>query len=104
MGILLARRRHTVSLDRQAVARDWHARGFSCGMFVDPPGREWLDFMHETNELASVVEGNLQLIVEGEAARLLPGDEAFIPRQLRHSVPNSGHGEARWLYGHDDPA
>ena len=31
---------------RAAVERDWAARGFSGGLWVDPPGRRWEDFTH----------------------------------------------------------
>lgn len=100
----LTRKLHDSPPDRQAIAQDWRSRGFSCGLFVDPPGREWLEFVHETNELVTVLEGRLELIIEGEAAALHPGDEAFIPRRCRHSVRNIHHGTTRWLYGYDSPA
>jgi quercetin dioxygenase-like cupin family protein len=96
----LRRKQHALPIDRRAVARDWQARGFSCGLFVDPPGRAWPDFMHEADELVTVMEGALELIVAGEAAALQPGDEAFIPRRQRHSVRNIHHGTSRWLYGY----
>lgn len=87
-------------VDRRAVARDWRARGFSCDLFVDPPGRQWNGFVHDTDELVTVVEGRLELEI-GDARFLAePGDELFIPRGAVHSVRNRGDGVTRWLYGY----
>lgn len=88
-------------VDRDAVAEDWRRRGYSCGLFVDPPGREWNGFVHGTNELVMVVEGRLELEIEGERALLEPGEEAFIPKGAVHSVRNRSAGTTRWLYGYD---
>ena len=38
-------------VDRETVARDWKARGFSCGLWTDPPGQVWEAFTHSTDEL-----------------------------------------------------
>jgi len=45
------------SVDREKVKKDWAARGFSCGLWVDPPGQVWADFMHDTDELVMLLEG-----------------------------------------------
>lgn len=88
-------------VDRDAVARDWAARGFSCDLFTDPPGREWLDFTHDVNELVTVMSGKLALALEDAWFELAEGDEVFIPRGVRHSVRNIHGGTTRWLYGYD---
>jgi len=98
--IEVTRSRFAVPLSAEAVARDWRARGFSCGLFVDPPGREWNGFVHDTDELVTVTEGRLEVEVAGEAAVLDPGDEVFIPRGAVHSVRNRSAGVARWYYGY----
>ncbi len=51
MGNLYTRRKFTSPVDKDAVARDWRQQGYSCDWFVDPPGREWNDFVHRCNEL-----------------------------------------------------
>jgi quercetin dioxygenase-like cupin family protein len=75
--------------------------GFSCDLFIDPPGREWRDFVHSMNELVTVVEGVLQMTVAGRAFTVRPGDEVFIPKGAVHSVKNVCAAETRWLYGYD---
>ncbi len=83
------------------VAADWRARGYSCREFVDPPGREWNDFVHRTNELVTVVEGRLRMRVGEATCEAGPGDEVFIPRGAVHSVKNIHTGTTRWLFGYD---
>ena len=87
-------------IDRAAVAREWAARGYSCRLFVDPPGREWNDFMHATDELVTVIDGRLRMTVGEATCEAGPGDEVFIPRRTRHSVKNVHPGTTRWLFGY----
>jgi len=101
MADLITKQKFTQPVDRDAVAANWRDRGYSCALFVDPPGREWNDFVHATNELVTVSEGRLELTV-GETRLLAePGDEIFIPRHCRHSVKNIHDGTTRWLFGYD---
>ena len=88
-------------LDKAVAARDWQARGYSCGTFVDPPGQRWEDFVHDCNELVTVVEGRLEMEVAGQTMTVEPGDEVFIPKGARHSVRNIHDGTSVWLYGYD---
>ena len=76
-------------------------RGYSCNLFVDPPGQEWLDFAHPCNELVTVVEGRLDMSIGSQHFLMEPGDEIFIPKGAIHSVRNVHKGESRWLYGYD---
>lgn len=88
-------------VDPGAVRADWAARGYSCHHFTDPPGREWRDFVHDTNELVTVVEGRLDLEIAGRRVSAGPGDEVFIARGARHSVFNVHDGTTHWLFGYD---
>jgi quercetin dioxygenase-like cupin family protein len=97
----LVRQKFTVPLNRYAIAQDWGRRGYSCDLFVDPPGREWNDFIHATNELVVVMDGMLKLTIEGEELIAQPGDEVFIPKGACHSVKNIAAGATYWLYGYD---
>jgi quercetin dioxygenase-like cupin family protein len=88
-------------IQRDEVNRSWHARGYSCDLFVDPPGREWNNFVHANNELVAVVEGQLRLVIGNDQIIANPGDEVFIPKNMNHSVKNIHHATTRWLYGYD---
>ena len=98
---VLKRGKWAQPVERARVAADWTSRGYSCALFTDPPGREWNDFVHRTNELVTVVEGRLRMTVAGEAWEVGPGDEVFIPRQAVHSVKNIHSATTRWLFGYD---
>lgn len=93
--------RFATPLRHDAVAADWAAGGYSCHEFNDPPGQAWNDFVHDCNEVVTVVEGRLELIVERERFVVEAGDEAFIPIGARHSVRNLADGHTRWLFGYD---
>ena len=101
MDDYLDRNRFSAPVDQATVAADWRARGYTCGTFVDPPGRCWEDFVHDCNELVTVVEGGLEMVVSGETVTLEPGDEVFIPKGALHSVRNIHSGTSVWLYGYD---
>lgn len=88
--------------NRETIANSWKARGYSCDLFIDPPGREWNNFVHSTNELVTVVEGKLQIEIEGQRVLAEAGDEVFIPRGACHSVKNIHSGTTKWLYGYDE--
>ena len=97
----VTRSKFPADLKKPAVAADWQARGYSCDTFVDPPGQCWEDFTHGCNELVTVVQGELEMEIAGEVARLGPGDEVFIPRGATPSVRNTHSGTTIWLYGYD---
>ncbi|MDR4464392.1 MAG: cupin domain-containing protein [Nitrospira sp.] len=87
--------------DQEQIARNWEKRGYSCDLFTDPPGREWNDFVHTTNELVTVIAGKLRLTIGDEQLIAEPGDEVFIPRGVVHSVKNIAASMTYWLYGYD---
>ena len=89
-----------MKLDRTQVEKDWHSRGFSCGLWVDPPGQVWEDYVHPVDELLMVLEGELELKMQGRRVRPKRGEEVLIPANVRHTVLNVGGTTARWLYGY----
>ena len=87
-------------LDRAQIAMDWKARGFTCGLWVDPPGQVWEDYVHSTDELLMLIEGTLELEMQGKTLRPAIGEEILIPAHTSHTVRNIGGRTARWLYGY----
>lgn len=87
-------------VDAGSVARDWVSRGFSCETWVDPPGRRWENFVHDTDELVVVLEGEMEFEIEGVTHHPQRGIELFIPARARHSARNVGAVTARWLFGY----
>lgn len=97
---LLCMRSNTGKVDRLQIAKDWRARGFSCGLWVDPPGQVWEDFVHSTDELLMLMEGALELEMQDKTFHLAIGEEVLIPAHTNHTVRNTGGTTARWLYGY----
>jgi mannose-6-phosphate isomerase-like protein (cupin superfamily) len=89
-----------MSVNRSHIETDWRSRGFSCGLWTDPPGQEWVDYVHSTDELLMVLEGELQLEMHGRVFRPKVGEEVLIPARERHTVRNVGGTTAHWLYGY----
>ncbi len=88
------------TLDQKEISLQWATRGFSCGLWVDPPGREWTDFIHDTDELVMVVEGEQEFEMSGRRHRPPVGEELLIPAGTRHTARNVGPTTSRWLYGY----
>ncbi len=87
-------------VDRSEVAAGWLARGFSCDLWLDAVGQCWEDFTHETDEVVTVLEGEMEFDVEGVVSRPKVGEELVIPAGAVHSARNVGKNTARWLYGY----
>ncbi len=93
---------YSTPVNSEQVEREWRANGFTFGMFRDPPGQEWNDFVHDTDEYVVVAEGELQIRVGEEMATCTAGDLVWIPRHVLHSLKTiSDHGSI-WLYGYGD--
>ena len=78
------------TVDQKAVEKDWNARGFSCDLWIDAPGRVWRNFIHETDELVMLVEGEEEFEMSGQIHRLEIGQELLIPAGTYHTARNVG--------------
>ena len=87
-------------MDEQVVRQDWKERGFSCDIFVDPPGQEWRDYVHDTDELLMLIDGEIEVQFDGKVLRPRPGEEIFIPACTSHTVINVGPVTNHWFYGY----
>jgi quercetin dioxygenase-like cupin family protein len=86
--------------NRDQTAAAWAARGFSCDLWTDPPGQRWENFTHATDELVTVLEGEVEFEIEGQVHRPAIGQELLIPASKVHSARNVGTTTSRWLYGY----
>ena len=87
-------------IDKEKVRRDWASKGFSCDLWIDPPGRVWADFVHKTDELVMLVEGEEEFEINGKKYKLKVGEELLIPAGVNHTARNIGSVTSRWLYGY----
>ncbi len=88
-------------VDKDKVLADWARRGFRGGVWIDPPGRVWADFTHDTDELFMVIDGEVELEMQGNTVRPAPGEEILIPKGALHTVRNVGSTTSHWLYAYE---
>lgn len=88
------------TVDEAKVKILWAARGFSCDLWVDPPGRVWNDFVHDVDELVMLVEGEEEFELNGQRYPLRIGEEFLIPAGTYHTARNVGSTTSKWLYGY----
>ena len=61
------------------IKQYWHSRGFSFSVFREPPSQVWADFVHRTDKLVFLAEGEIEVEIEGKAERFQIGGMVFIP-------------------------
>ncbi len=87
-------------VDPKKIAEAWAERGFSCDLWVDPPGQHWENFVHKVDEVVIVLEGKMEFEVEGKIYHPEIGEEVLIPAKTVHASRNIGQSTSRWLYGY----
>ena len=87
-------------MNSEQIKKDWNSRGCSFGIFKDPPGQVWPDFVHETDELVVLAEGKSEIEIEGQSQQPPIGEEVFIPANAMHTVRNVGNKNNVWYYGY----
>jgi len=87
-------------IDHSAVRKDWYGRGFSCDIWIDPPGKIWTDFVHGADELLMLIDGEIELEIDGNILHPKIGDELLIPACMNHTVRNIGSVTNHWFYGY----
>ncbi len=89
-------------MDERKVKTDWERRGFSFGIWIDPPGQIWEDYVHSVDELLMLAEGEIELSFLGKTFCPKIGEEVLIPAGAGHTVRNIGQTTTRWYYGYKD--
>ena len=87
-------------MNPEQIKQNWNSRGYSFGVFRDPPGRVWADFVHKTDELVVLAEGEIEFEIGGKVQRRQIGEEVFIPADAVHTVRNVGVSNNVWFFGY----
>ena len=87
-------------MDERKVKTDWERRGFSFGIWIDPPGQIWEDYVHGVDELLMLAEGEIEVSFLGKTFCPKIGEEILIPAGAGHTVRNIGNTANRWYYGY----
>ena len=61
------------------IKQYWHSRGYSFSVLREPPSQVWANFVHWTDELVVLAEGEIEVEIEGKAERFQIGEMVFIP-------------------------
>ena len=85
-------------MNPEQIKKNWESRGYSFGVFKDPPGQVWADFVHRTDELVLLAEGEIE--IEGKSQQSPIGEEVFIPSNAINIVRNIGIKHNVWYYGY----
>ena len=84
----------------EKIRENWESRGYSFGVFKDPPGQVWADFVHRTDEIVVLAGGDIEIEIEGKSQQPRIGEEIFIPANSIHTVRNIGKTNNVWYYGY----
>ena len=75
-------------MEPHQLKQNWESRGYSFGIFKDPTGQVWADFVNKTDELIALAEGEIEIEIEGMSQRPQIEEEVFIPANSTHTVRN----------------
>ena len=87
-------------MHQDKIRENWESRGYSFGIFKDSPGQVWADFIHRTDELVVLAEGDIEIEIEGKSQQPQIGEEVFIPANSIHTVRNIGKTNNVWYFGY----
>ena len=87
-------------MEPHQLKQNLESRGYSFGIFKDPPGQVWADFVHKTDELVIFAEGEIEIEIEGKSQRPQIGEEVLITANALHIVRNVGSMGNVWYYGY----
>ena len=87
-------------MHQDKIRDNWESRGYSFGVFKDPPGQVWADFVHRTDEIVVLAGGDIEIEIEGKSQQPQIGEEVFIPANAIHTVRNIGKTNNVWYFGY----
>ena len=100
MSNIFTENAYDIPVDFDQVQSDWANEGFSFGVFRDPQGQEWNDFIHDTDEYVLVASGELEIRVGDQVKTVGSGALVRIPRNTFHSLKTLSSAGSVWLYGY----
>ena len=69
-------------MNAESIKRDWRSRGYNFGTFQDPPNRVWADFVHKTDELVVLAEGEIEMRIPATMIRPTAPTKAQLEEHL----------------------
>ena len=87
-------------MNPEQIKKDWESRGHCFGIFKDPPGQIWSNFVQKTDEIVVLAGGEIE--IKGKSQQPPIGIEVFIPVKAIHTVRNIGNRNNVWYYGYKE--
>ncbi len=87
-------------MHQDKIMENWESRGYIFVIFKGSPGQVWADFIHRTDELVVLAEGDIEIEIEGKSQQPQIGEEVFIPANAIHTVRNIGKTNNVWYFGY----
>ena len=81
-------------MNPEQIKKEWNSRGYSYGIFKDPQGQVWADFVHNIDELVVLSEEEIEIEVKSQ--QTLIGKKVLIPAKVKHTVRNFGKTSNVW--------
>jgi mannose-6-phosphate isomerase-like protein (cupin superfamily) len=76
---------HT-TLDPKAVLERLRRDGWDPIPITDPPGYTYPPHSHAETKLLAILSGSMEVRIEGDVYRCLPGDQIVIPGGVEHAA------------------
>ena len=91
-------------MNPEQIKKDWESRGHCFGIFKDPPGQIWSNFVQKTDEIVVLAQGEIEIEIEikGKSQQPPIGKEVFIHVIAIHTVRNIGNRNNVWYYGYKE--
>lgn len=83
----------------EKIAEEWLIRGFTCDIWEARPGIFRENYSHKVDELFMLLDGEIELEINGEIRQANIDEIVFIPAHTKHSIRNIGRKKSHWLYG-----
>lgn len=84
----------------QKAVAGWESRGFEVETWSLPAGGSWASEGHEADEYLVVLEGQLDVSIDGVTHRPPIGEPLLVPEQTRHVTSNPGATPTTLLWAH----
>ena len=79
-------------LEEGEIALAVRQDGFEPTKIKDPPGRTYAEHSHAAAKLLVIMQGSMDITVEGTRYAAKPGDRIFIPGYTRHEAVAGRNG------------
>ena len=92
-----------MELDIETLKAEYEKRGFKCEISTSEPGEDWVsqEEGHEAEEVYILLEGELELSLQGQTYRPAIGEVFVVPAGEPHTFKSNKFSRYYWIYDYD---